>query len=346
MSDNDDAHSEVAPEGWGAMYNNLMNPGKPASTSGKSSVSSTKSQSKQPQNAGWLGGWFGSNTSNTKPKSDDDKEEDNGDDDASGSSSGSGSEESSADMNAPSIPDDQAPSDVDSDGFAKDPSDDVGAMLNAGSDSVFLHNLDSVSDMSPSAQSARYSVGDVGAMMDPGFLRKERIRKRQQYLPTAVAAEVALPEEAPSSNQTSLEPATSPSGGFWTSWFGASTAAAPAAVDPVSKSSESPPEKPAEISKSEPVTKPKSSAEQARSLLPSLPEPPAYEVDSFFMSPGGSFFQPSQPVMRFEGRLRGLPRQISPYWSSQGIRVKPPEYKSKTSSSGNPSTTLYMFRVS
>ena len=351
MSDNDDVHSEVAPEGWGAMYNNLMSPGRRGSTSSKSSLRNKPEASSSANAAGWFGGWFASssaksdeNKTNAKnedsdasseaerPKSD--PSEDPSDSGSSGTpESHTAHEEVSAGGGA---------SDLDSDGFPVDPDDNVGALLKASSDSFSMHQ-DSISDTLPGNTSARYSVGDTGAMMEPGMLRRERIRNRQQYVTTAAAAEVALPEDATPKEQEnpSTQTTETTTGGFWTSWFGASSGGAAASTIPESK----PEEKPSKEAPTKPpaAVKPATPSQQARRLLPSLPDPPEFQVDSFFMSPGGSFFRPSEPVLRFEGRLKGLPRQIAPYWSSKGPAQAAPDYRMKSS---NPSTTLYMFRVS
>ena len=356
MSDNDDAHSEVAPEGWGAMYNNLMSPGKNRSASSKSSLTGRSGKLANAAATGWLGGWFASSSPQKKETKENEGSE------PSESADGSESHRDSISSEEPDgthqesfheseLDEAEGTSDVDSDGFPVDPGDEVDALLKATSSDSASNRQESMSDQIPPELSARYSVGDVGAMMEPGLLRRERIRNRQQYLSTAAAAEVALPEESlpevsSASSKKAEDPPTGAIGGFWTSLFGASTSAAAPTIsaDPQQQDKDTTQEPSNPVV---PTEKPATPSQNARNLLPPLPDPPEFQVNSFLMSPGGSFFQPADqpPVLRFQGRLRGLPRQIAPYWSTQNPNsaVKAPDYRMKTN---NPSSTLYMFRVS
>lgn len=338
MSDNEDALSESAPEGWGAMYNNLMNPVRTSSVKKKSNPSLSTKDDTQQASTGWLGGWFTapsvpekSSSEEVSEQNDTDKQSNSSQNDSESGSNHESSEEATDKV----VSEGEGASDVDSDGFPIGPRDEVAAMLKAESDS-FSMSQESMSDQEVKDFSRRYSVGDVGGMMEPGLLRRERIRNRQQYLSTAAAAELALPDSATEADQSNEQPTEA--AGFWTAWFGSASNqnTAPSESKPITES-------PAQPAPTVPEPKAPTTAEQARSLLPSLSDPPEFEVNSFFMSPGGSFFQSSEPVMRFEGRLRRLPRQIAPYWSSKGPSATAPQYRMK---SANPSSTLYMFRVS
>ena len=337
MSDNEDAHSETAPAGWGAMYNNLLNPGRSSSDANNSKQSLPTKDGNAPAANGWLGGWFATQAVPAKSSSADGSEESNSprESDSSRSDSENGSQqESSNNVGIDEDIDDEKASDLDSDGFPVGPEDEVAAILKAESESV---GQETMSDPEAEEEPRRYSVGDVGGMMEPGILRRERIRNRQQYLSTAAAAALALPESSTDAEPTPEQPAAA--AGFWTTWFGPPSTQAPAA--PESKPVTEPPTQLTPTSPEE--TKGPTKTEQARSSLPALPEPPEFAVNSFFMSPGGSFFQSSEPIMRFEGRLRGLPRQIAPYWSTNGPSATTAQYRMKPT---NPSSTLYMFRVS
>jgi len=329
MSDNDDTHSEVAPDGWGDMYNNLLGGGT-SPTLPKDSAKRSTGAADTSGSQGWFGGWFGGSS---KPKV---EEEEHSDSDESGVKSSNHSFEDSENespANASSSqnssgrnPDDTLSLSMDSDGFPleKDP---VANLLKASpSESIAsTTRRDSTAITQPSA----LILGDLGAQPAGSPSRRDRIRNRQLFVAPATAAEVAIPD-APQTAGLSEDTAT---GGFWTNIFGGATTTTTTtaqAVDPT------PPQEAEEETQTVEI--------KPRELLPDIPNPPVYHLpracDSFF--PVDYSHAPRNEMHTvFQGRLRGWPRQLAPYWSSQG--AAPPEmvvpFKSNTSN------TLYMFRV-
>lgn len=373
MSDHDDAMSEVAPEGWSVMFNQ-MNLGSPIATSPKNENQKSSNSETADASAGWFGGWFGTPAKTSKSKSssissdtppiheskensdvDDDQVDDrammNNDDASSSSESG-------------------PRSDVDSDGYAVGSADEVEKALKAGSDvessghssednkSVGVSSSASSRDTSLlKAESSVQMMTEVVPARTQS--RRDRLKNRQQFqVLTHTASELVVPEEIPDEAVPEGEK----------SWWGTIFPVADPGIEPVALTIEEeikPENKvlvqiPAETEDKPKVSDagiwsrmfgPSEPVIQPRSLLPEIALPPsvsAYQdMNSYFpqqsLSSGIEILGPSRMFGRYEGKVRGWPRRLAPYWSSEPSADPMPQPSFSRPPSG--ASALAMFRV-
>ena len=367
MSDNDDAMSEKAPDGWTSMFNKVSG-AKPDSKSGGGSARG-KSSKKEQQSAGWLGGFFGkveeeshksSISSDTPPRKDSDEE-------SAGNVNDDDRKKWDTDKDAGAGDEDGNISDeslhayeVDSDGFSVNQQKaSKGSDSSSDGDSIKLDEEVEVEELpefkaNPVVRSSR---------------RRERIQNRMNFTVAHEAAELAVPDpivEPPKPEVPDQSPEANTA-----AWWQVFVPAVP--VPPEELKSESPTEIKPEEKKEPEQTAPSTDAPQPeatggwsswfggakeesvspRSVLPVIRPPPDIpalaELNTFFAPPPLSesaieLLGP-RPLARYEGRLRGWPRGLAPYWSTHD-RFQPTRQRAFSQPSElSGVSALAMFRV-
>jgi hypothetical protein len=337
MDDNDDAHSELAPEGWASIFNRV-NPSRAL----PSTTSSAKLKVKpQAETTGWFAGLLGggaatrrsSISSDTIPdqeaKNGSDADEDPamlklnlGDDEESG-------EESQNDSN------------VDSDGFP------TGANRSKHAPSSAAGSISNSVVGSYTEDATGNIIGEEKPVVLQPALRRERQQKRLNFTVTQSASAAAVadeevktpispgvpPVEKPApvgtvDNTTAPEPVS-----WWQSLLPVSNASSepkqPTDPGPSTQKVNELIQEP-QVTKSDGVWSSMFGASgiseaETRKLLPIISGPPVIdalaEANSYYaprpMGPSLEIFGP-RPLRRFSGRVRGWPRRFAPHWSSDG----------------------------
>ena len=369
MSDNEDGQSEVAPEGWAAVFNQ-MNLGSPvASTVPKKKP---KNEPDPPPATSWLGGWFGSpvvapdqksSISSDSPSKQSSKHSSQDMDDAD-------DREFLKDEDSPTMSEGDSNVDLDSDGFPKgggSPKDSGVNSSISGSEASSVSETSSVPGNVDGVVSAQTNFLPAPTRTDS---RRDRILNRQQFVVSQTAAELVEPEGAPESIPMVGVADVPAETSWWQTVFPAAKVETTPADSTVGNSNPIPVEEPAKVV-ADPVPlvesspsvwekvfgpaspEPPSAAEQARRLLPDITLPPSIDalrdINSYFPVPGLAhqidILGPGRSFGRFQGKVRGWPRQVAPYWSSErdGASSTRPPGTFNPSISG--ASALAMFRV-
>lgn len=373
MSDTDDAPSEAPPDSWTASFNQFRgsDPGE-----AKAGSKTAKRKPGSDQKAEASGGLFsgGGNTSKpqrgresdsdesdlikqSKHQSQSESEGENEDErntlkkSAEESSNGSGED-----------PDTVEASDVDSDGFPRNRPD-------TGSDLATKDDLGTVLD----------AELEEKVQLSP---RRARLRNKQNFFVVHDAAEVAATDNTAAAESVPVTAGTAPN--WWEILFVAAPpvpptadeedtkkpAAAPAASLPAAATGMASNEAPKDVAPKEEAGggfwssmfggEPKPDPEEAaRALLPKLEPPPhidaAKEINSYFDPPPMDspldILAPRPIMHHYQGKVRGWPRQLAPYWDSNSIPGRPSHgaralnLPKPTPSQINGVSALAMFRV-
>lgn len=375
MSDTDDAQSEAPPDSWTASFNQFRgsDPGE-AKAGSKTAKRKPGIDQKAEASGGWFSGW--GNTSPPAPQEGPESDSDESDSikqskhESQSESEGENEDEryklkKTAEESSSGPEEDAdlvATSDVDSDGFPRNKpdagsdlgaKDDLGTVLEAELEEkvplsprrarlrnkqnfVVVHDAADVAatDITVAAESVPAAAGTASNWWDTLLVAAPPVP------PTAVEEDTKNPAAAPASlspaaatgiaaNQAPKDeaPKEEAGGGFWSSMFGG-----------------------------EPKPDPE---EAARALLPKLEPPPnidaAKEFNSYFDPPPMDspldILAPRPMMHHYQGKVRGWPRQLAPYWDSNSIPGRPSHgaralnLPKPTPSQINGVSALAMFRV-
>jgi hypothetical protein len=228
MSDNEDAMSEKAPEGWISMFNKTA--GSNAATGSSGGSTKGKSSKNEQQSGGWFGGFFGvaekksresSISSDTPPIKDSDNESlENQDEDDRFKLVGDNKED---EENEGGDSDGSLHAyDVDSDGFpvsSGKPKGETDSVSN-GSEPVEIDE-DILKDYDSGAVAEVEELPEFSTKpVERSSPRRERIMNRMNFTVAHEAAELAVPdpvveEPKPLNSEATTEPAASPNQASW-----------------------------------------------------------------------------------------------------------------------------------
>ncbi len=378
MSDNEDAASEVAPEAWSTMFDRFV-AGKAQSEDPKK-VKRPKPSKAAPQENSWFSGLFASKPDYTSRRSsvssdtpfEKESESDNDgdlrklagmdqeDEQISESEASSASDGAFKNLSI-KAPTQQSKADSASPSSSKSPSEideDLLKRFNAG-------ELESVDELPEGVRRTSTRASS----------RKERLKNRNNFTITHDASELGTIDEITTESKQAVAPVptepieTHPDGqsiAWWQAYVPAGLIAATASAEPA-ESNQAQAEKVEETKPADVIAEPEgdsmwnkffggakpSDEVSPRSMLPQIRAPPEIpalaEVNSYFTSvpvaePSINLLGP-RPISHFEGRLRGWPRGLAPYWSTREINQSHVQRTVFQSSEINGMSALAMFRV-
>lgn len=345
MEDDDDVHSEHAPEGWTSIFNRV--------TSGQATTppkSSRKSQeNSKSESTGWFAGLFRGVTATRR------------------SSISSYTSSRAVSGSEPDTDEDSAMKKLK---LEEDENDGSESSIESGVDSdgfVIESNRERPAGASSDGSDSGVSVPELAEQEDKTSPRRERLRKQLNFTVTQTASEAALPEVASQALAKSTVPeqpkppmSDSERGPEPISWW---QTLFPTVTVPPQRPELSTESKPSEGKDEVPKNEQgetvmwgnifgssKTQESEARKLLPVITAPPGIdalaEANSYFTAepsgPSAEIFGP-RPLMQFSGRLRGWPKRYAPHWSSDGKIEAPKRFP--TSAKVNGASALAMFRV-